>query len=140
MREGRCGHHSRTLLSTLDSREMFASGTAALRTPPCLFLYAGARADYTVKYTIKYMAAVKQLIASRPSLSLYSISSRTKFGASYRHICHWQHRVSPKTYVIPPVLTIPMSMGQGCQHSQLKYSLLIMKYPKFSPLKYPEKS
>ena len=29
---------------------------------------------------------------------------------------------------------------QGCQHSQLKYPVLIMKYPKFSPLKYPEKS
>ena len=42
----RCRHHSRTLLSTLNSREMFASATAALRTPPCLFLYAGARTDY----------------------------------------------------------------------------------------------
>ena len=79
----RCGHHSRTLLATLDSRQMFASATAALRTPPCLFLYAGARTDYTVKYT----AAVKQLPASfaqiHPSLSLFSnSSSRSKFGAS----------------------------------------------------------
>ena len=42
----RCGYHSRTLPPTLDSREMFASATAALRTPPCLFPYAGARTDY----------------------------------------------------------------------------------------------
>ena len=60
----RCGHHSRTLLSTLDSLEMFASATAALRTPQFLFLYAGAQTDYTVKYTIKYTAAIKQLPAS----------------------------------------------------------------------------
>ena len=77
---------SRTLLSTLDSREMFASATAALRTPPCLFLYAGAWTDYMVIYTIKCTAAVKQLPASfaqiRPSLSLFSSSSRSKFGAS----------------------------------------------------------
>ena len=81
----RCGHHSRTLLSILDSREMFASATAALRTQPCLFLYEGARTDYTVKYTIKYMVAVKQLPTSfaqnRPSLS-FSSSSRSKLNAS----------------------------------------------------------
>ena len=56
-------YHSSTLLPTLDSREMFASATAALQTPPCLFPYVSARGDYTVKYTIKYTAAVKQLPA-----------------------------------------------------------------------------
>ena len=40
--------------------------------------------------------------------------------------------VLPHTHII--------CLMQGCQHSQLKYPVLIMKYPKFSPLKYPEKS
>ena len=70
----RCGYHSRTLPPTLDSREMFASATAALRTPPCLFPYTGARTDYTVKYAIKYTAAVKQLPASFAPISPFAIA------------------------------------------------------------------
>ena len=70
----RCGYHSRTLPPTLDSREMFASATAALRTPPCLFPYAGARTDYTVKYAIKYTAAVKQLPASFAPISPFAVA------------------------------------------------------------------
>ena len=31
-----------------------------------------------------------------------------------------------------------MYMYQGCQHSQLKYPVLIPKYPNFAPLIYPE--
>ena len=72
----RCGYHSRTLPPTLDSREMFTSATAALRTPPCLFPYAGAWTDYTVKYAIKLRLQSNSCpLVSRqfpPLLSLYS--------------------------------------------------------------------
>ena len=70
----RYGYHSRTLPPTLDSREMLASATAALRTPPCLFPYAGARTDYTVKYAIKYTAAAKQLPASFAPISPFAVA------------------------------------------------------------------
>ena len=43
----RCGYHSRTLLPTLDSREILTSVTAALQTQPCLFPYVSAWGDYT---------------------------------------------------------------------------------------------
>ena len=92
-----CEHHSRTLLPTLDSREMFASATAALRTPPSLFLYVGARTDYTVKYMIKYIAAVSRKFAFRCRSS--PVLLEASFVLPYRHIFRWQHCTSPKTYV-----------------------------------------
>ena len=100
----RCDHHSRTLLPTLDSPEMFASATAELRTLPCLFLYTGARTDYAMKCTIKYTSAVKRLPASftriRPSCrSSPFLLLEASFVLLYRHIVHWQHRASPITYV-----------------------------------------
>ena len=70
----RCGYHYRTLPPTLDSREMLASSTAALRTPPCLFPHAGARTDYTVKYAIKYTAVVKQRPASFAPISPFAVA------------------------------------------------------------------
>ena len=70
----RCRYHSRTLPPTLDSREMFASATAALRMPPSLFPYAGPRIHYTVKYAIKYTAAVKQLPASFAPISTFTVA------------------------------------------------------------------
>ena len=69
----RCGYHSRTLLLTLDSLKMLASATAALRAPPCLFPYASAWTDYTVKYTIKYSAAVKQLPSTFVRISIFAV-------------------------------------------------------------------
>ena len=42
----RCEYHPRTSQPTLDPRELHASVTAALRTPPCLFPYTGTRNYY----------------------------------------------------------------------------------------------
>ena len=95
----RCGYHSRTLPPTLDSREMFASATAALRTPPCLFPYAGARTDYTVKYAIKYTAAVKQLPASFTPISPFAVALLQFF--IYRAV----DRSSIDKHRAPPALT-----------------------------------
>ena len=67
----RCGYHPRTSQPTLDHRELHASATAVLRTPPCLFKYAGTPADITGKYT----AAVKQLSASFARISPLPLSS-----------------------------------------------------------------
>ena len=56
----RCGYHSRMLLPTLDSREKLSSGTAALQTPMSISVRE-CTGDYTVKYTIKYMAALARI-------------------------------------------------------------------------------
>ena len=44
---------------------MLASATAALQTQPCLFPYASARGDYTIKYTIN----IRLQASSYPLLS-----------------------------------------------------------------------
>ena len=85
----------------LDSREMFASATAALRTPPCLFPYVGAQNDY-MKYVRKYVKNIRLPSSSCPpvscqfifSLSLYSSSLSTDiFSANnITHLLNLQHR------------------------------------------------
>ena len=102
-----CRCHSRTLPPTLDSREMFASVTAALRTPPCLFPYAGARTDYTVKYAIKYTAAVKQLPASFAPISPFAVGLLQLF--IYRAV----DRSSIDKHRAPPALTCSTALSEA---------------------------
>ena len=81
----RCGYHSRTLLPTLDSRNVRFSYSGTFSNAMSISVRGCTDRLYGEIYD-KYMAAVKQLHASfariYPSLSLFSSSSKSKFCAS----------------------------------------------------------
>ena len=110
----RCGYHPRTSQPTLDPRELHASATAALRTPPCLFLYTGTRSYMYMYYygeiRLNIRLPIKQLPASFARISSFPVSSlafrlETCFVLLYRctvrrerrepHKCTWRSQHYP---------------------------------------------
>ena len=82
---------------TLDPRELHASATAALRTPPCLFPYTGTRSYYygEIRLNIRLPSSSCPPVSREFRLSL-SLRLEASFVLLYRYTVRKERRVPHK--------------------------------------------